>query len=267
MKPVIRAGKVTKGAVVLSRPDDVCARVPQLRKFFFIIERRGWAGINDAVNADIKLVEDPGTFNKTKRLFPKAILLELSGADFVDTNSFRPLNKTKKYAGIQISCWEDYKRHELFVAAASLRPEKEFIKFGHFVHGGKSEEIELKRSIISLSERLTGNISFPFWDLLTNKGLPNTKKAINELINECSMGILTTRVEGVNRFKMECLSANIPCLVPSDVLGSPTKKHINQATGVLFEPSPEGLARAIMNVLEGKQQFRPRGSPFKVITF
>ena len=73
------------------------------------------------------------------------------------------------------------------------------------------------------------------------------------------MGILTTRVEGVNRFKMECLSANIPCLVPSDVLGSPTKKHINQATGVLFEPSSEGLARAIMNVLEGKKQFRPRG--------
>lgn len=256
--PMVREGRLLKGAVILSRPDDVCAKLGDLGKYFYIIERRGWVGQNDALNADIKLVEDVGTIEETKRLFPESILLTLSGADFVDTESFRPLGSQKRYTGIQISCWRDYKRHELFVKAASLLPEKSFLKFGHFVYGGTPEEVELKKSIMELSDRLGANISFPFRDVFTNKGLPSSKASVNRYINLCSMGILTTRAEGVNRFKMECLSANIPCLVASDVLGNPTKKHINQKTGILFEPTPEELAGAILKVLSGESEFRPR---------
>jgi hypothetical protein len=81
--------------------------------------------------------------------------------------------------------------------------------------------------------------------------------SMNAMINRAKMGILTTEKEGINRFKMECLSANIPFLVPDDV-GWPTKKHINEKTGLLFKPTPEALAEAIRYVEKNYAQFSPR---------
>ena len=49
----------------------------------------------------------------------------------------------------------------------------------------------------------------------------------------------------------------MPVLVPADT-SHPTKKHITKETGILFEPSPEGLARAIEDVVTNLDKYHPR---------
>ena len=257
-KPSKKGNQLAKGAIILSQSDMVCKLIPHLSEYFYIIERRGWEGINDQETADIKLVEDSRTLEETRRKFPQAILLELAGGDFVDTEYFRPLGIPKDYDGIQISAWQKFKRPKLLVEGAAYLPQRKFVKFGHFFSGGRDlEEVLLRDNILSLTRQIGANIDYPFWHLRTNEGLPSKIGAINYWINRAKIGILTTKVEGLNRFKMECLAANVPMLVPSDV-STPTKKHISELTGVLYEPTPRGLAEAIQYSLSHLEQFAPR---------
>ncbi len=255
-EPLIENGKINKGAIIMSDVDDTLIKFPLLKTYFYIIERRGWEGINLSKNADIKLVEDSSKLNESKLRFPDAILLDLAGADFVDTDNFKPLLIKKIYAGIQISTWQKFKRPELFFEGIKLLPEKRFIKFGHLIYADE-EEINYKNKFISFAKENSINVDLPYAELKTNEGLPNGPQEINVLINKSKIGILTSKVEGINRFKLECLSANIPVLVPNDV-NTPLKKHINDKTGLLYEPTPEGLAKAIKTMEENYDSFSPR---------
>lgn len=255
--PTHENSKINKGAIILSGPDEVCRRIHNLKDYFYIIEWRGWSGMNMAQSADIKLVEDFSTWEQTKLRFPNAILLDLAPADFVDVNRFRPLNIRREYAGIQIARWDPFKRHELFVKGVSLLPMKRFVKFGHFAKGGSLTELTLKRKVIKLARGLGANLDFPYANLDSNSGLPNSHEEINLHINKARMGVITSRIEGVNRFNLECMAANIPVLVPSDT-SYPTMKHINKYTGVLFEPNPQCLAESISFVESRYGRFRPR---------
>ncbi|MDP1728692.1 MAG: hypothetical protein Q8L27_00630 [archaeon] len=104
-EPLIEDKKIHKGAIIMSDVDNTLREFPNLKDYFYIIERRGWEGINPSEYADIKLVEDLSVWEKIKQRFPKAILLDLAGADFVDTDNFKPLDINKEYTGIQISAW------------------------------------------------------------------------------------------------------------------------------------------------------------------
>lgn len=255
--PIKKNDKISKGVIILSDVDKVVGIIPRIKEYFYLIERKGWEGMNKSKHADIKLVEDPKTLDETKSKFPNAIILGLAGGDFVDTDKFKPLDVKKEYCGIQISSWQRFKRPNLFVEGVSLLKSKKFLKFGHFPEGGSEEENNLKEDIIKLSKKKGANINFIFSDLINNNGLPSKSEDVNLLINKCKMGILTTKVEGLNRFKMECLASNIPVLVPKDA-SEPTRKYINRKTGILFEPNPEGLAKAIVYVEKNYNQFRPR---------
>jgi len=255
--PTYEYSKINKGAIILNGPDEVCRKIYNLKDHFYIVERRGWRGMNTAQSADIKLVEDLSTLEETKLRFPNTILLDLAPADFVDINRFRPLNIRKEYAGIQIARWSSFKRHELFVKGVSLLPRKRFVKFGHYAKGGNSFELTLKRKVIKLARELVANLDFPYANLDSNSSLPNSHEEINLHINKARMGVITSRMEGVNRFKMECMAANIPVLVPSDT-SYPTMKHINEHTGVLFKPNPQCLSEAISFVESRYDRFRPR---------
>ncbi|MCK5625210.1 glycosyltransferase [Candidatus Pacearchaeota archaeon] len=246
-----------KGAIILSQVDNIVSKFPFVKDKFYIIERRGWRGLNEAKHADIKLVEDLSFWDKTIKKFPNAICLDIGPADFIDTDSFKPLKKEKIYDGIQISQWAQFKRPELFIQGAGLLPKRKFLKMGHFVEGGSQNELNFRNSMIKLSKKIGANINFLYNQIKTNKDLPRLKKEMNKHINEAKIGILTTEVEGINRFKMECLSAGLPFLVPEDV-SYPTKKHINDSTGILFEPTPEGLARAIEEVLLNLNKYKTR---------
>jgi len=247
-----------KGALVLSQVDEVVSELPFVKDNFYIIERRGWRGLNESKYADIKLVEDLSLWDETLKKFPKSVCLDIGPADFVDTNSFHPLGLKKDYDGIQVSHWTDFKRSEMLIMAGGLIPKRKFVKLGHFEKGGSEPEYLLRASCIDLAQQLGADIEFPYPNATNNSEFPNSKEAMNNYLNRSHMGILTTKVEGINRFKMECLSAGIPVLVPNDT-SYPTMKHINSETGVLFEPTPDGLAKTIENVLANINSFNPRG--------
>lgn len=246
-----------RGALILAMVDEIVPLFQDLRNLFYIIEWRGWKGMNYSKYADIKLVEDGSTLEETKRLFPRAISLDLAMGDFADTEQFKPLETPKPYSAIQIASWSGFKRHELFVEATTLLPKHRFLKFGHFPNCS-DEEQKLKKRIIEKSRSLKAPIDYPYKHLRNNRGLPSSPREINQHINSARIGILTSANEGMNRFKMECLSANIPFLVPADSV-YPIKKHINDLTGVIYEPTPKGLAGAIQSTLNQISSFFPRG--------
>ena len=246
-----------RGAIILSQVDYIVEKSPWVIKKFYVIEIRSWRGLNESKYAHIKLVEDLSLWEQTLKLFPEAICLDIGTADFVDTDSFRPLGLNKDYSGIQVSHWSDFKRPELFTRAAGLLPKRKFLKLGHFVDGGSPLELEVRNKNIYLAKELGAKIDVPYSYVLNNKGFPNTKEIMNQYINSAQIGILTTAVEGINRFKMECLSTNIPVIVPADT-SYPTKKHINEETGGFFNPTPKDLARKIEDVIENIEKYNPR---------
>ena len=246
-----------KGAIILSQVDTVVDEFPWVKDKFYIVERRAWRGLNESKYAHIKLVEDLSLWEETLEKFPNSICLDIGPADFVDTTIFKNLNLVKDYDGIQISHWSDFKRPELFTRAAGLIPQRKFLKLGHFVEGGLETEYQIRDKNILLAKELGAKIDVLYSSILNNKNLPNDKETINNYINQAKIGILTSAVEGINRFKMECLSAGIPVIVPSDT-SYPTKKHINDKTGGFFKPTPEDLANKIEEVLENYSIYAPR---------
>lgn len=255
-------GKWIKGAIILNAVDDFCSIYPDVLDYFIIIERRGWHGPNTSKKAHIKLVEDLSCWDETRESSSEAILLDIGPADFVDTDAFKPLGIEKDYIGLQISNWEAFKRHELFVQGVALfasnSPNKvKFVKYGHGSTYSQKQQNALKRKVESLAQKIEAPIEFLYPGKISNEILDYSSFGMNQMINRCNMGILTTRAEGINRFKMECLSANIPVLIPADV-SFPTRKHINEKTGVFFEPTPQGLSDAIRYVESHYDQFKPR---------
>ncbi len=257
MKVLKEPEEKNKGALILSQVDDVVSRFPFIKDKFYLIERRGWRGLNDSQHTDIKLVEDLSYWDETLDGFPNSICLDIGPADFVDTNAFRPLHIVKDYDGIQVSHWTNFKRPEMFIRAASLLPNRRFLKLGHFVEGGSELELKLRDSCIGLAKEVRANIDFPYSDSVNNVSFPDSTDIMNLYINRSSVGILTTKVEGINRFKMECLATGVPVLVPADA-SYPTKKHINKETGRFFEPTPEGLASVIEDVISNIRQYNTR---------
>lgn len=247
-----------KGALILSQVDDVVSRFPFIKERFYLIERRGWRGLNESQHADIKLVEDLSYWDETLKRFPNSVCLDIGPADFVDIDTFRPLEIKKNYDGIQLSHWTDFKRPEMFVRAAGMLPHRKFMKLGHFVDGGSKSEYKLRDFCIKLAKELGADIDFPYSDATDNNRFPNSKETMNHYINQAHIGILTTKVEGINRFKMECLAAGVPVLVPLDT-SYPTKKHITTSkTGELFEPTLKGLVRTIEDVMANLDKYNPR---------
>jgi len=255
--PKIVGGRIIKGALILSQLDYIIETIPKIKNYFYTIERRGWRGLNESIHADIKLVEDLSFWDETIKKFPNAICLDIGPADFIDTDSFYPIDMPKKYTGIQISSWDSFKRPFLFISGCALLPHRSFIKIGHFVRNGNEEEIALRDKCIELTTKSKANITYLYGDHDNNNLMPKSKEEINALLNSASIGILTSQVEGINRFKMECLASNIPVLIPEDA-AYPTKKHINESTGLLFKPTPEGLAKAIEELNNKLGSINPR---------
>lgn len=258
LPPAWERGRLQKGVLLLSDCDDLCRLVPPLKRYFYLVERHGWTGVNPSRTADIKLVEDIDTLDETRRRFPRAILLEHASADFVDTHAFRPLDVPKTCSAIQVAAWQPFKRHALFVEAASRLPARKFVLFGHFWKNGRDPaELRLRSETIALARRLDAQVDFPFREATSNEALPRGAAEINAWLNRATMGVVTSATEGRNRFKMECLAADLPVLVPKDA-AAPVRRHITPETGVVYHPTPEGLAEAIAWVEDHRDRFSPR---------
>lgn len=258
LKPPSRLGRrLEKGAVILSSVDAIVELLPELLSFFYVIERRGWEGVNDSEHADVKLVEDMSVVADARLRSPRAVLLPLGPADFVDTDVFKPAMVRKHYAAIQIARWDDFKRHELFIEAAARLPKYRFLKFGHFADGGTAEELHLRDAIVAMASKTAPNVRVAFAHARSNEALPGDASVITRVINGARMGIVTSAVEGICRFKMECLACDLPVLVPSGTCW-PLGKHICDRSGLTYDPTPSGLAHAIEVALERLDAFDPR---------
>ncbi len=246
--------RLLKGVAIATNPDVICQRFPQFRSYFYIVDRRGWCGPNTAETADVMLVEDSSFLPELRRRNKDKVVLDLAPADFVDTDVFRDLRSDPTYDGIQIARWSGFKRHWLLLHAAARLPDRRFLKFGHFARGGDDRELALFER---LQKKWPDNVVNPYAFLKSNAGLPRQGREVNRHINSARLGILTSKAEGINRFKMECLAANRPMLVAADAC-APVTKHVNEQTGVLFEPTAKGLADAIESVLADTTRFTPR---------
>lgn len=248
---------ITKGVLILTKADHLLNIFPILKKIYFIVERHGWHGVNESRLADVKLVEDLSTWEYSKKEFSSSILLDIGPADFVDHSYFFPSNINPQYDVIQISCWSRRKRIEMLIDAASKLPHISFVHLGHFENNDIEDELLYKRECLKRAEKIAPNIHFPFSEVNDNSGLPTAKSEINFWINKARIGLLTATNEGINRFKMECFSADRPCLLPND-LSNTTLKHVTSQTGMLFEPNASALACAIEELLATRIKFSPR---------
>lgn len=248
---------INKGVIVLNQVDPLLELFPSILHQFIVVERHAWFGVNEATRANIMLVEDMTAMEELKSSRKDSLLLGIGPADFVDHSSFIPLGIKPDFDVIQISCWSPRKRIELLIEAAAKLPDLKFVHLGHFENEGSNEELEYRKYCVELASKIAKNIQFPFGCEDNNETLPNTKKEINHWINRAKIGVLTAQSEGINRFKMECLSANIPFLVASDVAW-PTKKHINSTTGMVFSPNADSLANTISYAIRSKEKFTPR---------
>lgn len=255
--PAVIDDRLSKGVVILNQVDPVLERYPELKALFYIVERHGWFGPNEATRADIVLLEDQSVADLVKASSPASVHLDIGPADFVDQDDFFPTGQAARYDVMQVSCWSRRKRIELFIEAAARLPEVSFVHLGHFENNGTAEELRYRDECIALAASLAPNIAFPFGACNSNGELPAGKDEINRWINSARLGVLTTTSEGINRFKMECLSADRPCLVPEDVAWT-TRKHINAMTGQLYRPDADSLATAIRASLAQPGRFRPR---------
>jgi len=255
--PEVTKNGVSKGVLILNQVDPVLERHPQLKSLFYIVERHGWFGPNEATMADVVLLEDQSVVDLAKLSSPYAIHLDIGPADFVDQDSFYPANNEILHDVIQISCWSRRKRIELYIDAAVKLPDVSFLHLGHFENNGTAEELEYRDECLRRARSVAPNIFFPFADCSSNDDLPKSCEEMNRWINSTRLGVLTTTSEGINRFKMECLSAGRPCLVPDDVAWT-TRKHVNPMTGMLFFPDAESLAAKIREGLDELDRFSPR---------
>lgn len=256
--PAIESLKLRKGAMILNQVDPIVEMYPNLKNLFYIIERHGWFGPNEATQADIMLIDDLSYFNMLKKRCRNSVLLKIGTADFVDERIFRPLpGSVIKYDVVQVSCWSERKRIEILLETASRMPDLTFLHLGHFENNGKKEELAYKRKCLMFAKDNAPNVFFAYAESFGNDTLPTSKTIINRYINSARIGVITTRSEGINRFKMECLAAGKPCLVPNDV-AAPTRKHITDSTGILYAPNPDSLAEAIRESLSRLDSFNPR---------
>lgn len=256
--PCYRNGVLQKGAIILNQVDPVLDLYPKLSDIFFIVERHGWFGVNEATRADVMLVEDLSCWDAVARQSPNSVLLDVGPSDFVDQDAFVPSPEIEAtYDVIQVSCWSRRKRIELFIEAAAKMPELSFVHMGHFENNGSNEELEYKRECLEYAKNYATNIYFPYENVDDNDGLNHSKAVMNQWVNRARIGVLTTQSEGINRFKMECLAANRPCLVPNDV-ATPTRKHIEPSTGVFYTPTVDDLVESINGTLDRIEEFRPR---------
>lgn len=261
--PTVMNGHLYKGAIIINQVDPLLHLFPWIGDFYYIIERHGWFGLNEATKADIMMVEDPSALPALNEKQLRSILLPYSSGDFVDTDCFYPLSTTPSFDVLQIACWSPRKRIELFIKAAAKLPTLQFVQLGHFENNGTEEEISYRNYCINLAKRCANNVHFPHVEQCRYEVLPHRKEDMNKLINEARLSVITTQKEGINRFKMESLAANRPCLVANDA-GSATQKHITQKTGALFDPTAESLSEKIIAVLEQSSSYNPRFELLKV---
>lgn len=270
------AGVPRKGVVVCNFPRIVKGRIPDLSDLYWIVQRRGWKGFTVSRAADIQLVDDipaQRRWNKLVGLLRAARLwtpwpdktrlptpLPFGNADFVDTEAFAPDGRPKTYDAIMIARWDKFKHHQLLVDAFRILKRQgaavRGLMFGQFANANDRAAIGYKKRIVETIRAEGLPIDIPAADATANEGLDKTKYSMAAFINASRVGLLLSKFEAINRFKMECFSCDVPMIICDDACWC-VRKHIGPQTGIVVARRADTVANAILAVKDGAK-FSPR---------
>ena len=272
-----RNARVTrKGVVVCNFPNIAKDRVPSLSEFYWIVQRRGWSGFTVSRAADIQLVEDVPAqrrWNMLASLLQAArcrtpwpdktrlpTLLPFGNGDFVDTAAFTPDGRAKTYDAIMIARWDRFKHHQLMVDAFRVLKRQgaavRGLMFGHIAGTNVPTAMAYKKRIVETIRTEALPIDLPGADATNNEGSDKTKSSMAAWINTSRVGLLLSKIEGINRFKMECLSCDVPMIICDDACWC-VRKHIGPETGIVVARRADAVAKAILAVKDGAK-YSPR---------
>jgi glycosyltransferase involved in cell wall biosynthesis len=269
-QPGLADGVVRKGVVICNFPRIVASRIPDLTQLYWLVQRRGWRGFSVDRAADIQLVDDipaqrrwnrfVGILRAVRRwtpwpdVMPRPAALPFGNADFVDTEAFTPDRRFKTYDVIMIARWSRFKKHQLMVDAFRVLKnhgaEVRGVMFGDSGLPVLPDEIDYRNQIAASIRREKLPVDLPGIDPSDTATLDFTKQSMAAWINASRVGLVLSKVEAINRFKMECLSCDVPVIVCADACWC-VKKHVTPRTGLLVDRRPDALASAILAIRAG----------------
>lgn len=277
--PAWTSSGLRRGALVSNHIGVLRRKVRGVADYFWIIERRGWCGPSRSRGAHVTLVDDIPAQRRWDRVSSMVRVamdltpwpmsnaaptrLPISNADFIDTDAFAPDGRPKKHDVIMVARWDSFKRHDLLLDAfgilAARRSDVRGVLVGHRTAGqsmaARRSRAYEKRVVARIrDERLP--IDLPFSEGMVTSAEDCTKATMAALINGARMGVILSKAEGVNRFKMECISCNVPVIVCADACWT-LRKHVTPQTGMVVPRRADALADAIL-AIKGGMAFTPR---------
>lgn len=278
-EPLRTSAGVRRGVVVCNEVRHFLREVPGLRERFWLVERWGWRGANRTMGAHVMLVDDIpaqnrwnlvfGGIRRLRRLTPwpivdtPPIFLPVSNADFIDTDAFAPDGRPKTHDVLMVARWDPFKAHDLLLDAIALLVGRKIGIRGMILgHLAATTPKELRASL-AYHARIVGRIrdeqlpiDLPLSDGIALDPADFAKSSMAARINAARVGVILSRIEGLNRFKMECLACDVPVIICSDACW-PLRRHVEPETGVQVRRRADALAETILAARE-RHAFRPR---------
>jgi hypothetical protein len=191
------------------------------------------------------------------------VRLPISNADFVDTDAFAPDGRPKTHDVIMVARWDSFKRHDLLLDALGIlgarRSGVRGVLVGHVDRKSIVARLRSRayhRRIIARIRDEQLPIDLPFSEGIETTATDRTKATMAALINRARMGVILSKTEGVNRFKMECMACNVPVIICADACWT-LRKHVTPKTGMVVPRRADALADAILAMRDG-MAFTPR---------
>lgn len=271
--PIDLGGGVVDVGVIIcgdSVVDDLVKYIPDIKKRWFVISTTQSHIIPENTSPDLHLFSNYiGNEQYLKGPAKEIPFMNLGdGGHFVNPEIFYPDESVDKVIdAIYVSKWSETKRVELFVQAAELLPNLQFVLLANLVSSERkrAKSIEYRNSILKyIEDHHIHNIRIiesgdevhtnPDGSLVPGKF---TKEEMRLMFQSSRMTILTAyNMEGINRSTCEGLCCDIPAVVTRDIVGG-TPSVINENTGLLADPNGKSIAEAIEKLLE-KKGIKPR---------
>jgi glycosyltransferase involved in cell wall biosynthesis len=277
--PAWTSSGLRPGVLVSNHIGALRRRVHNVADYFWVIERRGWCGPSRSRGAHVSLVDDIPAQSRWDRdssmgrivrdLAPwlktgaAPVRLPISNADFVDTDAFAPDDRPKQHDVIMVARWDSFKRHDLLLDAFGIlgarRSGVRGVLVGHVDSNSMIASLRSRAYHKRIVARIRDEqlpIDLPFSEGIATPGADRTKATMAAMINGARMGVILSKDEGVNRFKMECMSCNVPVIICADACWT-LRKHVTPQTGMVVPRRANELADAIL-AIRGGMAFTPR---------
>lgn len=268
-----------KGVIVCNEVDHFLREIPGLGECFWLVQRWGWRGANRSNGADVMLVDDIPAQRRwnvvsaaIRRLRARTpwptvgnppVFLQVSNADFVDTESFAPDGRPKTHDVIMVARWEPFKAHDLLLDAVALLVRRNVAIRGVMVGHLAATTTKDLRASLAYHARILGRIrherlpiDLPLANGIALDAADLSKASMMARINAARVGVVLSKTEGLNRFKMECLACDVPVIICSDACWT-LRRHITPQTGLQVPRRAEALAEAIL-AARARHALRPR---------